>query len=284
MYWQVYSYINHDPYGVIIEGNAFSGDCKRSCGGGHLQGGFEAVNLVATAIIVLCLIIASKRFQVLDGPGVISASILGLVVGGLGHWTWLLILLCFLGSSHIATKWRFDEKAAKGMSESNDGHRGWQNVLANGFLPGVVAIIAFVQKDWENGFWIFTAAVSVAAADTWASEFGCLDERVRMITTMKKCEPGVNGGFSPNGQIAALAGSFCIATIGFLFALIYSSDYSQSLQYAGYATIIGFIGCQIDSVLGAVLENRGLMTKGTVNAAAISCGILIMWWALGSHF
>ena len=40
--------------------------------------------------------------------------------------------------------------------------------------------------------------------------------------------------------------------------------------------LIGWLGCQVDSVLGAVLENRGLMTKGTVNAAAIAFGIIAM--------
>ena len=48
-------------------------------------------------------------------------------------------------------------------------------------------------------FFVFGAAVSVAAADTFASEFGCLDENVRMITTLKKCEAGINGGFSKTG-------------------------------------------------------------------------------------
>ena len=45
--------------------------------------------------------------------------------------------------------------------------------------------------------------------------------------------------------------------------------------------VIGWLGCQVDSILGAVLENRGLMNKGTVNAAAITFGIIAMWWYLG---
>ena len=102
---------------------------------------------------------------------------------------------------------------------------------------------------------------------------GCLDDRVRMITTMKKCEAGLNGGFSPNGQIAALVGSTIIAVLAFVS--------EQNLELAALVAIIGWLGCQVDSVLGAVLENRGLMTKGTVNAAAITSGIIAMWWYLG---
>ena len=94
-----------------------------------------------------------------------------------------------------------------------------------------------------------------------------------MITTMKKCKPGLNGGFSPNGQIAAFVGSSIIALLAFAS--------QQDLTLAVMVAIIGWLGCQIDSVLGAVLENRGLMTKGTVNAAAITFGIIAMWWYLG---
>ena len=137
----------------------------------------------------------------------------------------------------------------------------------------MVAIIAFLLDDHENGLWLFSAAVSVAAADTFASEIGCLDDRVRMITTMKKCEPGLNGGFSPNGQIAALVGSSIIAILAF------ASE--QDLTLAVIIAVVGWLGCQVDSVLGAVLENRGLMTKGSVNAAAITFGIIAMWWYLG---
>ena len=238
-----------------------------------MQPGLEQGNLLVTFGIVGVLILISEKYRVLDRLGVYAAAALGIIVGALGHWTWLVILLGFLGTAHKATKWRFEEKASKGLSESSDGHRSWGNVVANGGLPGLVAIIAFILDDHENGLWLFSAAVSVAAADTFASEIGCLDNRVRMITTMKKCEPGLNGGFSPNGQIAALVGSTIIAILAFVS--------EANVELAVLVAVIGWLGCQVDSILGAVLENRGLMTKGTVNAAAITSGIIAMWWHLG---
>ena len=90
---------------------------------------------------------------------------------------------------------------------------------------------------------------------------------------MKECDAGTNGGFSPNGQLAAAAGSVLIAILAFVA--------SQDILLAGLVALIGWLGCQIDSLLGAVLENRGLMTKGSVNAAAITFGILAMWYHLG---
>ena len=140
------------------------------------------------------------------------------------------------------------------------------------FLNGILTAgtIGWAIWLWYSGQ---TSVGVVAAAATFASEIGCLDDRVRMITTMKKCEAGLNGGFSPNGQIAALVGSTIIAVLAFVS--------EQNLELAALVAIIGWLGCQVDSVLGAVLENRGWMTKGTVNAAAITSGIIAMWWYLG---
>jgi uncharacterized protein (TIGR00297 family) len=245
-------------------------------------GGFVDGNLLITSILIVGLIAASLRANILDKQGVIAAALLGLFVGFLGHWTWLLLLLCFLLSSHIATKWRFEEKTERGLNESADGHRGWVNVAANGGMPALVALLTFLVNDWESGLWMFAAAVAVATSDTWASEIGCLDHRVRMITTLKPCEAGVNGGFSPNGQLAAAAGGLLIGASALIASLVMFSDsVSDQIVIAGIVAGLGFLGCQIDSILGAVLENRGFLTKGSVNALSIIAGVALMWLYLG---
>ena len=245
-------------------------------------GGFVDGNLLITSILIVGLIAASLRANILDKQGIIAAALLGLFVGFLGHWTWLLLLLCFLLSSHIATKWRFEEKTERGLNESTDGHRGWINVAANGGMPALVALLTFVVDDWESGLWMFAAAVAVATSDTWASEIGCLDHRVRMITTLKPCEAGVNGGFSPNGQLAAAAGGLLIGASALVASLVmFSTSISDQIVIAGIVAGLGFLGCQIDSILGAVLENRGFLTKGSVNALSIIAGVALMWLYLG---
>ena len=247
------------------------------------SGGFVSGNIVVTTLLIIGLVAASLRARILDKNGVIAAALLGFFVGCLGHWTWLLLLLCFLLSSHVATKWRFEEKTERGLNESSDGHRGWINVAANGGMPALVALLAFVLEDWDHGLWMFAAAVAVATSDTWASEIGCLDDRVRMITTLKPCEAGVNGGFSPNGQMAAASGGILIGASALIAGLVmFSLDLSDGLLLAGIVAGLGFLGCQIDSVLGAVLENRGFLTKGSVNALSIIAGVALMWLYLGS--
>jgi len=234
-------------------------------------------NLVVTLGLVALLLVLSSRARMLDATGSKAAALLGLIVGGLGHWTWLLILLGFLLSSHKATKWRFEEKTALGLCESSDGHRGWTNVVANGAIPGLICIYAYLSEDWTNVVWIFGAAVAVAASDTFASEIGCLDPRVRMITTFKPCQQGENGGFSPNGQLAAAVGSSVVALLTAL-AWWWTVDASEAeaMQLTAVLALIGWLGCQIDSYLGALLENRGYLSKGSVNALAITGGVLLM--------
>ena len=241
-------------------------------------------NLVVTAGLVGALLVLSSRAKMLDKKGANAAAILGVVVGGLGHWTWLLILLGFLLSSHKATKWQFEQKKALGLSESSDGHRGWTNVVANGAIPGLICIYAYLSDDWDTVVWMFGAAVAVAASDTFASEIGCLDPRVRMITTFKPCEQGENGGFSPNGQLAAAVGSTVVAILTLLAWWMTGNDTATTdgMQLAAALAAVGWLGCQIDSYLGALLENRGDMSKGAVNASAITGGVLLMTAYLAS--
>ena len=242
----------------------------------EVVGGLESINVGITFTMVAFLLILGQVFKVLDGTGIVAAGFLGLVVGGLGHWSWLIIILAFLSSSYFATRWGWEEKKKLGLCESSDGHRGWTNVLANGGLPGLIAVCAFILDDWTNTFWVFVAAVAVATSDTWASEIGCLDPRVRLITNRQPVPPGTNGGYSPVGQWAAFLGASFISLIALLIGWVPETlDWEIGFALAFCTTMIGWVGCQFDSFLGAMLENRGLMTKASVNFSAITFGIVI---------
>ncbi len=239
-------------------------------------GGLNQTNLIISLVLIGILMVVSRVRHILNEAGTWAAAILGVGVAIAGHWTWLVILLGFLTAGFAATRWRYDDKRAKGLHEGDEGERDWTNVVANGGIPLIVAILAIYTEDWENLLPVFAAAVAVAASDTFASEFGCLDERVYMITTMKKCEPGINGGFSPTGQLAAVSGALLIALIGTALGMFVGAEaLKEPLEFIASITIIGFIVCQIDSLFGALLENRGYIGKGTVNTLAIASGALI---------
>ena len=222
-------------------------------------------------VFALGLIAAAKRF--LDTSGILAAGIIGIIVGIGGHWTWLAILLIFLVTGSFATRWSYEEKDAMGLAEARDGARNWTNVIANGGAPALVSMIAWISTDSVIWAAPFLAAVAVASADTLASEFGVLDPRVRMIISGKNVAAGTNGGTSPTGQLAAASGSLLIAFLGCILFTTFSNGFEGSIvQVFCVISLMGWTGCQIDSILGALFENRGLMTKGQVNLASIAFG------------
>ena len=242
----------------------------------EMVGGFDQTNLLISIALVMILIIVSRIRKILNESGTWAAAVLGLGVAIGGHWTWLVTLLAFLSAGFFVTRWRYDEKKEMGFNEGEDGERDWTNVISNGGVPMLISLYAFMTEDWQELLPIFVASVAVATSDTFASEVGCLDNRVYMITTLKKCEPGLNGGFSPNGQIAALVGALLISLVATALGMLVSAEaLSSPVEFIVSISIIGFLGCQVDSLLGALLENRGYIGKGTVNTLAIATGAII---------
>ena len=242
----------------------------------EMAGGFNQTNLLISVALVMILMLISRIRKILNESGTWAAAIMGLVVAIGGHWTWLVTLLAFLSAGFFVTRWRYDEKKEMGFNEGEDGERDWTNVISNGGVPMLISLYAFITEDWQELLPIFVASVAVATSDTFASEVGCLDKRVYMITTLKKCEPGLNGGFSPNGQIAALVGALLISLVAMALGMLVGAEaLSSPVEFIVSISIIGFLGCQVDSLLGALLENRGYIGKGTVNTLAIATGAII---------
>ena len=246
--------------------------------------------IISLALVALLLLASGVR-RMLDASGLIAAMVVGLVVSLMGHWTWLAIMVVFLVLGSIATRWKFEEKRALSIHESNEGVRGWKNVLANGAAPSIVAILSWLG----DGDWYFlgmACCASVALSDTLASEIGSLDPRTRSIINLEAVPPGTNGGMSPTGTFAALSGSLIIATVTALM-IPYSHDGfhhdatvladSRGMAFV-LITIVGWIGCQVDSVLGALLENKGYIGKHSVNFLATLSGAMMAFMAWGGVF
>ena len=87
---------------------------------------------------------------------------------------------------------------------------------------------------------------------------------------------------APFALAAAFGGAALIGGLAFITSAVTGQGEVPLRAYEPVLVLLaGFLGCQMDSVLGAVLENRGLMTKGTVNAASILCGSLAVALMLG---
>ena len=233
---------------------------------------------VISLLLVSLLLLVSTSRDLLDRGGLFAALFVGIVVSLLGHWTWLAVLMTFLIVGSMATKWRFEEKVRISAEEANDGVRGWKNVLANGGMASIVAIVQYSYGGHEWSYLVLCSAISVAASDTLASEIGSLDPRTRIITTLEAVPAGTNGGMSPTGTLAAFYGALLIATVSTVLGAI-NGDGTQPAFLFTTVIVIGWVGCQVDSILGALLENRGYLGKHSVNFLSTFAGAII---ALGA--
>ena len=194
---------------------------------------------------------------------------------------WLILLLLFLFTAFVATRYKYALKTELGAAEAKGGTRGFASVLANGWVPMVVALLS-VENPWISTFpknvaaVLYLTAISAAASDTIASELGVLSSRTYMITTGKPCKPGINGGISALGTSAALAAAAYTSVVGWVILLIFTGQLSGfPLWFIAIPVVMGFVGCQVDSILGATLENRGMLNKDRVNILSISAATLL---------
>ena len=242
---------------------------------------------VASTIVLIALTsltIAGIAFykKVLDQGGSVLAFLICFVSGTFGHWSWLLLLLIFVGSSFLATRFAIVYKMALGVEESDAGTRGGSNVVSNGIVPPLVAFcysIGLLQP--EQALVAFTTSIAAATADTMASEIGVLSPKPVLITNPRKAvEPGTNGGVSLEGTVASLLSAVSMSMLSFsaFILIIEKSDplyVAFDINYLYISAFFGFFGSIIDSLLGATLESRGVLGNGGVNFCSISLTVIL---------
>jgi uncharacterized protein (TIGR00297 family) len=173
-----------------------------------------------------------------------------------------------------------------GTEEMRQG-RAASQVAAN---LGIAALVSdglvqswLVDKAWLSHlatlapallFAIGLAALAEAAADTVSSEVGqVLGGRPRLITTLRRVEPGTDGAVSLKGTLAGVVAAVIVAGSG-AWAL------QGGLEMFWIASAGGVFGFFFDSLLGATLERRGWLNNDAVNflstasAAAFALGVL----------
>lgn len=234
------------------------------------------MSILNTGIILAFLIVLfalSRIFNIFDFKGSVAALIFGFVIAFLGSLQWLILLIIFALVSHLATKAFFGIKKEYKVQEGEKGERKASNVFYAGIIAILISSIHFtsILEKFQNYhyFALFASSISVIAADTFASEIGVIDRKVFMITTLKRTKQGINGGVSLTGELAALLGSSIIAVSYMILSGRYTDLYIPMI-----VLVSGFLGCQFDSLLGALFENKGLLTKGGVNMLASVFGVL----------
>lgn len=202
----------------------------------------------------------------------ITASLMFSSVG-FPYWPWqtdLMPVLAVALLAFVSTLLGRGKKERLGTAESRHGRSAAQ-VSAN-LGMAVIVSSAFAQS-WmmDSGrfasvsaapvlvFAVGLAALAEAAADTASSEVGqVLGGRPRMITTLRRVEPGTDGGVSLAGTLAGVVAAAIVSAAGAL-----ALEGGSLMFWVGCAG--GVFGLLFDSLLGATLEERGWLNNDAVN-------------------
>jgi uncharacterized protein (TIGR00297 family) len=206
-------------------------------------------------------------------PGMLTgvlAALLAVVLGGIG---WFATLMSFYAIGGLASKYRFDEKADRGVAQENEGARGTGNVLANSAVA-LVVVVGYAASAHVNvppslfGF-AFAGATATAMADTLSSEIGGLYDRPRLVTTLKPVAPGTDGAITWQGEAAGIAGALIV---GGLAAV--GMPLGDAVSGGAIVVLAGVTGMTVDSLLGALIEGERVGNQA-VNFLATLSGAIV---------
>ncbi|MFC7137497.1 DUF92 domain-containing protein [Halobaculum litoreum] len=253
--------------------------------------------LVAAGLAVTVgLGIVSYVLETASVSGMLTGVLLGFTTVVLGGVGWFAVLISFFAIGGLAAKFRFAEKDARGVAEGNDGARGAGNVLGNSGVA-LVAVLGYAAARAAVPdtpvpavlAFAFAGSVATAMADTLSSEFGGLFDSPRLVTTLRRVDPGTDGAVTWQGEVAGVAGAALVAAIAALAMPLGAGVGLAPAVVAGYqgggvAPVVvavagaGVVGMTVDSVLGATVEGDDLGNQAVNTLATLSgalAGVLL---------
>ncbi|HOD85509.1 MAG TPA: DUF92 domain-containing protein, partial [Methanoculleus sp.] len=220
--------------------------------------------LIAAAVIAFGFGYTSYRLRVADISGLFSGAMIGIILIVFADVRWFLIMLTFFIIGAAATRYRYVDKERFGVAQEHGGVRGYFNVFANGLVATGGAILYGITGNPAFAA-LFMSSVASAAADTAASEIGVTGKTPYLITTFKPVPRGTNGGVTLRGEVAAILASIIVAAVALVMGV-------ADPKLAIVTVIAGFIGTNVDSVVGATLENSGRIGNSGTNLTATFFG------------
>lgn len=205
------------------------------------------VNYLVPIIATPFIIALADGKKILTGKGIIAAVILDVAVSvSLGNFGFVL-LLAFLLSSVAIDKVKKRRREKDEISKRGE-NRDWVQVLANGLIPALLAVLYFV-----SGHRVFVIAYSATLAecfaDTAASGIGSLSGKPYDPFRRKRVDVGLSGGMTVIGTAASLISPALLLLISLAFGAL---DFKWWL----IVSLCAFAGAVLDSALGSLAQAK----------------------------
>jgi uncharacterized protein (TIGR00297 family) len=212
-------------------------------------------------LILAIVLLAGVTYSIAARKLTIIAALTGAAVACAvfagGGFTGLAMMTVFFILGSAATSWQLKTKQIINAEEKSSRTAG--QVLANAGMAGICGVLVLLLPQRSDLFQLMMAAsLASATADTLSSELGMVyGRRFFNIVTFKADVRGLDGVVSMEGTLIGSAGAAVIAIIYFI-----GNGWSVDLFWI---VVAGSLGNLIDSVLGAVLERKGMIGNNMVN-------------------
>jgi uncharacterized membrane protein len=260
------------------------------------------INDISVILILAAGVVFSLRWKKLTVAAAVAGAAIGWLIYAGAGFTGLSLITVFFILGTAATSWKKNEKRLQPGTPSDlpDAPRDWPDapphppetfppgsgyqatrhagqVIANAGVAAITGLLmAWLPHEKPLLKVMMAASFAAAAADTLSSELGMVyGRRFYNILTGKPDQKGLDGVISVEGLLFGLAGSVIIA-------ILYATGNNSWDSRFFIILLAGTIGNLIDSLLGATLERRQLLSNDAVNffntlAAALAAGALAAW-------
>ena len=215
--------------------------------------------LIVFALLVIFSLVSYYK-KLLDFEGILVGNVVGLAAISYAPkpvFAFFTVLVFFI-VAEIASNFPIKKHETRNIS----------NVVGNS-LPALASIILIVAYP-EYAYFLelaFFGAMAAALADTLSHEIGYYSKnKTVLITTFETVERGTDGGITVLGEAAAFFGGLAIAVV---YYLAY-----QNIIVAIVIVLAGFVGSNVDSLAGAILERKKLLNNAQVNLIGSSSGAI----------
>jgi uncharacterized protein (TIGR00297 family) len=212
---------------------------------------------IAVIVIIFSSLYLTKKFRLKTIAAVFSIVLIGLL--GFSNNFFMMYFICLM-SLGLVKKMTYGEKVKKDFI-SYSPKNFFYNCIPS-LLAGLISFFGGMNIPLE-----ISASISLGTvlSDTVSSDVGVKYKGATyLITDFSKVPSGTDGGISLIGSLAGLLASV-------FFALMIAITYHVvKFEFIAIAAGLAFGGNLIDSLLGALLQNKGKIDNEEVNFVSVS--------------